>query len=164
MAISPSPALPPPAWKDGKLKSRIPQQMIKTSKDSFYFFAIGKFISRRPSLKALEQWSGFAKGIPYHCWSIDILLSIAGSIGKALLLYETTAAQRMLSYARVLVNLDATKLGPNFLIVELEGDATVEVEVLYENVLCSDCFSTGHLSAKCPFSNKPALSTPPSAT
>lgn len=49
------------------------------------------------------------KGIPYQCWSGDILLSIAGSIGKALRLDETTAAQRILSHARVLVDLDVTK-------------------------------------------------------
>ncbi|XXG82853.1 hypothetical protein AAC387_Pa10g0738 [Persea americana] len=81
------------------------------------------------------------KGIPYHCW-----------IGKPLRLDETATTQRMLSYARVLVNLDVTKPGPNSLTVELEGDATVEVEILYENVPCYDCLYAGHLSVKCPYS------------
>ncbi|XXG47701.1 hypothetical protein AAC387_Pa02g2301 [Persea americana] len=31
------------------------------------------------------------KGVPYHCWSSDILLSIASSVGKPLRLDETTA-------------------------------------------------------------------------
>ena len=51
------------------------------------------------------------KGVPYHCWSSDILLSIAGSIGKPLCLDETTATQRMLSFAHFLVNLDIKMLG-----------------------------------------------------
>ncbi|XXG82933.1 hypothetical protein AAC387_Pa10g0805 [Persea americana] len=84
------------------------------------------------------------KGIPYHCWSSGILLSIIGSVGKPLRLDETTAAQRMLSYARVLVNLDVSKLGPSCLSVELEGESSVEVTIIYENVPCSGCFSTGH--------------------
>lgn len=55
MAISHPPALPPPAWKDGKLTLRIPQQMVKTSSDSFSFSAIGKFVGRRLSLEVLKQ-------------------------------------------------------------------------------------------------------------
>ncbi|XXG49476.1 hypothetical protein AAC387_Pa02g3653 [Persea americana] len=107
------------------------------------------------------------KGIPYHCWSSDILLSIAGSIGKPLCLDETTAAQRMLSFARVLVNLNVSKLGPSSLSVELEGDSSVEVTILYENIPCSCCFSTGHLSAplstKSPQSPLPQPLPPPPA-
>ncbi|XXG45155.1 hypothetical protein AAC387_Pa02g0315 [Persea americana] len=49
------------------------------------------------------------KGIPYHCWSSDILLSIAGHISKPLRLDEITASQKMLSFARVLVHLDMAK-------------------------------------------------------
>lgn len=100
-------------------------------------------------------WIG-PKGIPYHCWSNDILLSIAGSISKPLRLAETTASQRIMSYARVLVNLDVAKPTPGSLTIELEGDAVVEVEVLYENIPCFECLSVGHLSSKCPFSNKRA--------
>ncbi|XXG58883.1 hypothetical protein AAC387_Pa04g1074 [Persea americana] len=104
------------------------------------------------------------KGVPYHCWSSDILLSIAGSIGKPLCLVETTATQRMLSFAHFLVNLDIKMLGPRLLTVELEGVTAVEVEVRYENVPCSECFSAGHLSGKFPFIVKPALlKTPPIA-
>ncbi|KAJ8634737.1 hypothetical protein MRB53_009004 [Persea americana] len=43
------------------------------------------------------------RGIPYHYWSSDILLSIATSIGKPLCLDDTIAKQRMLSFARVQV-------------------------------------------------------------
>ncbi|KAJ8636810.1 hypothetical protein MRB53_011077 [Persea americana] len=68
------------------------------------------------------------KGVPYHSWSSDILLSIASSVV------------------------------PRKLFVELEGDTAVDVEVHYENVPCSECLSVGHLSGKCLFSaTKPAL-------
>eukprot|EP00268_Persea_americana_P038971 TRINITY_DN38603_c4_g1_i1.p1 TRINITY_DN38603_c4_g1~~TRINITY_DN38603_c4_g1_i1.p1 ORF type:complete len:234 (-),score=26.72 TRINITY_DN38603_c4_g1_i1:171-872(-) len=193
-------SIPPPVWKDYKLTLCIPQQMVSTSKDSFSFTAIGKFVGRRPSLERLEQWVYSSwriarpsfislterghflfrfstkeerdspinqrplhmdrkkllllpwspgqdedvwpavtpvwirlKGIPYHCWSSDILLSVAASIGKPLRLDETTASQRLLSYARVLVNFDLAKTNPCSLTVDLEGEAVVEVEVYYEN-------------------------------
>ncbi|KAJ8619846.1 hypothetical protein MRB53_028375 [Persea americana] len=215
-----SPILPPPAWKEGKLTMKIPLQMINLSKESFSFSAIGKFASKRPSLKALELWvqnswwlsrsylisltekGNFLfrfnssedrdslvlqsaifvargqdecswpavtpvwirlKGIPYHCWSSDILLSIASSIGKPIRLDETTTTQRMMSFARILVNLDLSKPYPNSVSVALEGDTVVEVEVLYENIPCSSCLSAGHLVEVCPFSSKPVLLKSPSA-
>eukprot|EP00268_Persea_americana_P013385 TRINITY_DN15864_c0_g1_i2.p1 TRINITY_DN15864_c0_g1~~TRINITY_DN15864_c0_g1_i2.p1 ORF type:complete len:225 (+),score=34.96 TRINITY_DN15864_c0_g1_i2:865-1539(+) len=99
------------------------------------------------------------KGIPYHCWSSDILLSIPSSIGKPLRLDETTASQRILSYARVLVNLDVAKPSPNSISVHLEGEgvAVVEVDVQYENIPCSECLFAGHLTAGCPYAVKPGL-------
>lgn len=62
-------------------------------------------------------------GIPNYIWSSDILLSIASYIGKPLRLDETTAAQCILSYARVLVNLDMAIPCPKIISVVLEGDA-----------------------------------------
>ncbi|KAJ8633582.1 hypothetical protein MRB53_026918 [Persea americana] len=97
------------------------------------------------------------KGLPYHCWSSDILLSIAGSIGKPLRLDDTTAKQRMLFFARVQVLMDVAKESPSHLTVDLEGEGAVEVEVQYENIPCSECLSTGHLSSKCPFTHRPGL-------
>ena len=85
-------------------------------------------------------WIGF-KGIPYHCWSRDILISIVGTIGKPLRLDEIIASQRMLSFARVLVSLNVANVCPSSIIVELEGDGKVEGEVHYENVMCLACLS-----------------------
>ena len=62
------------------------------------------------------------KGIPYHCWGSDILLSIAGHIGKSLRLDEITASQKMLSFARVLVHLDIAKPNLTSIMVDLEGE------------------------------------------
>ncbi|XXG45984.1 hypothetical protein AAC387_Pa02g0929 [Persea americana] len=104
------------------------------------------------------------KGIPYHCWSSDILLSIASSTGKPLRLDDTVASQRILSYARVLVNLDVGKPGPRLLTIEMEGEYAIEVEVLYENVPCSKCLSVGHLQAKCPYTSKPSILKTPTTS
>lgn len=97
------------------------------------------------------------KGIPYCCWSSDILLSNAGTLGKTIRLDEITASRRLLSFARVLVNLNVAEVNPRYITVEMEGDEKVEVEVQCENIPCSSCLSAGHLSTKCPFRDKPAL-------
>ncbi|KAJ8640538.1 hypothetical protein MRB53_017232 [Persea americana] len=80
---------------------------------------------------------------------------------KPLRLDDTTVLQRMLSYNRVLLNLDVAKSSPRSLTVELEGDEIVEVQVQYENIPCSECLSAGHLSINCPFRVKPSLLTTP---
>ncbi|XXG77578.1 hypothetical protein AAC387_Pa08g1705 [Persea americana] len=62
------------------------------------------------------------KGIPYHCWSSNILLSIDSSIGSPLQLDDINASQKTLSYARILVNLDLSKPKAQQILVELEGN------------------------------------------
>ena len=81
-------------------------------------------------------------------------MSIASYIGNPFCLDETTATQRILSYDRVLANLDVSNLLPYSISVDLEADAKVEVELQYENIPCSKCLSAGHLTAKCPFASK----------
>ncbi|KAJ8638549.1 hypothetical protein MRB53_012816 [Persea americana] len=93
----------------------------------------GQDESNWPSETPIWIW---LRGIPYHCWSSDILLSIAASIGKPLHMDETTVKQRMLSFARVQVLLDVARAIPRLLTVELEA---------------------GYQSYKCPFSSKPGL-------
>ncbi|KAJ8641937.1 hypothetical protein MRB53_018631 [Persea americana] len=63
----------------------------------------------------------------------------------------------MLSFARVQVLLDVARSSLRLLTVELEGEDSVDVEVQYENIPYSECFSAGHLSTKCPFRMKPRL-------
>ncbi|KAJ8635546.1 hypothetical protein MRB53_009843 [Persea americana] len=74
------------------------------------------------------------RGIPNHCWSSDILLSIVASIGKPLRLDEITAKQRMFSFARVQVLLIVASSFPRTLSVDLEGEDLVEVEVQCEAI------------------------------
>ncbi|KAJ8626293.1 hypothetical protein MRB53_019600 [Persea americana] len=50
-------------------------------------------------------------------------------------------------------------IGPSCLLVELEGESSVEVTIIYENVPSSGCFSTGHSTAPTP-PNPPSASIP----
>lgn len=84
--------------------------------------------------------------------SRDILLSLASSIGRPVKLDYPTTTQRILSYARVLVDLNLSKPRHHKLLVELEGEGEVEVDVLYEKTPYSKCLSLGHTLSKCPLS------------
>lgn len=63
----------------------------------------------------------------------------------------------MLSFAKVQVLMDVARPTPRLLIVDLEGEDTVEVEVQCENIPCFECLSVGHLSTKYSFRTKPNL-------
>ncbi|KAJ8639593.1 hypothetical protein MRB53_016287 [Persea americana] len=67
----------------------------------------------------------------------------------------------MFSFARVQVLLDVASSSPRTLIVELEGEDSLEVEVQYESIPCSKCLSPGHLPTKCPYKKKPGLMKTP---
>ncbi|XXG68938.1 hypothetical protein AAC387_Pa06g1920 [Persea americana] len=93
-------------------------------------------------------------GLPYHCWSKHILFSLASSIGQPIKLDNITTAQRILTYARVLVNIDLSKLKSPVILVDLQGERELEIEVSYENCPCSVCYQIGHSHQHCPSSNQ----------
>lgn len=84
------------------------------------------------------------QGIPYHCWSSNILLSIASSVGYPLNLNEIIASQKIITFARILVNLDISKPKPQHIWVDSEGESEVLLSITYENLPCPKCFSFGH--------------------
>lgn len=90
-------------------------------------------------------------GLPYHCWSKDILYSLANSIGKPIKLTDITSSQRSLTYARLLVNIDLSKPRSHSILVNLEGEKELEIQVVHKNSPCSNCVAFGHSISTCPF-------------
>lgn len=58
-------------------------------------------------------------GLLDHCGSQHILFSLASSIGQPIKLDNITTAQRILTYARVLVHIDLSKPKPPVILVDL---------------------------------------------
>eukprot|EP00268_Persea_americana_P040284 TRINITY_DN3996_c0_g1_i4.p1 TRINITY_DN3996_c0_g1~~TRINITY_DN3996_c0_g1_i4.p1 ORF type:complete len:266 (-),score=27.52 TRINITY_DN3996_c0_g1_i4:261-1058(-) len=94
-------------------------------------------------------WIRF-KGLRYHFWSKDILFSLANTIGKPIKLDDITTAQRIHTYARLLVNIDLSKQKPHSILVNLDGERELEIEVVCENTPCSICVNTGHPTTASP--------------
>lgn len=103
-------------------------------------------------------WSSIAlvsirfKGLPYHCWSQNFIPSFANTIGQPIKLDNITLGQEILSFARVLVNIDLSKPKPDSIIVDLQGEKELEIDIEYENRPCPHCLSVGHNQQSCPFS------------
>eukprot|EP00268_Persea_americana_P001034 TRINITY_DN103089_c0_g1_i1.p1 TRINITY_DN103089_c0_g1~~TRINITY_DN103089_c0_g1_i1.p1 ORF type:complete len:201 (+),score=19.25 TRINITY_DN103089_c0_g1_i1:51-653(+) len=99
-------------------------------------------------------------GLPYHCWSQNIIFSIANSIGHPIKLDNITMAQKILTFSRVLVNIDLSKPKPPSILVNLQVEGELEISVEYEHCPCSLCLSLGHSQLTCPLSSKPPVSKP----
>lgn len=79
------------------------------------------------------------------------MLSLTSSIGSPLRLDDTTASQKLLTYARILINLDLSKEKPTKIKVNLEGDSRALLSISYENFPCSNCLSARHSEKFCRF-------------
>ncbi|XP_022872936.1 uncharacterized protein LOC111391888 [Olea europaea var. sylvestris] len=74
-------------------------------------------------------------GLPLDCWNSRVLSKIASKIGKPISTDKLTATKGRLSYARALVEIDASKE----LVVEYE----------HEPKFCANCKMLGHTTKAC---------------
>lgn len=88
--------------------------------------------------------------IPFHLWSSNILLAMASAIGKSLMFDEITASQSLQSYARILVEVDLSKDLPPSVWMDIEGESSTNIPVIYVNLPCSSCLKLGHRASTCP--------------
>lgn len=96
--------------------------------------------------------------IPYHYWSSNILRSIASAIGHPIKLDDISASQKILTYARILVNLDLSKHKPSEIRVKLEGESEFLLFISYEYLPCPKCLSPSHPESLCNSSKTPSNS------
>ncbi|XXG76740.1 hypothetical protein AAC387_Pa08g1032 [Persea americana] len=73
-------------------------------------------------------------------------------------------AQKILTFSRVLVNIDLSKPKPPSILMNLQGEGELEISVEYEHCPCSLCLSPGHSQLTCPLSSKPPISKPLSSS
>ncbi|XXG88117.1 hypothetical protein AAC387_Pa12g0372 [Persea americana] len=111
-----------------------------------------------PSIASV--WVRFS-GLPYHCWSQHIIFSLANSIGQPIKLDDITSSQRILTFARVLVNVDLSKRKPQSILVDLQGETELEIVVSFENYPCSVYYQTGHYHQSCPSATQPGKPASP---
>ncbi|XXG57258.1 hypothetical protein AAC387_Pa03g4477 [Persea americana] len=99
------------------------------------------------------------RNLPHHCWSGHILFSLARAIGKPfslapaigkpLKLDEYTAFQKLLSFARVCVELDFSKDKPHQIWLQFDDGSSIALDVSYESIPCKLSLKPGHIPAHC---------------
>ncbi|KAF7848716.1 hypothetical protein BT93_L1711 [Corymbia citriodora subsp. variegata] len=91
------------------------------------------------------------KNLPYVLWSAPGLSVVASLVGKPLYVDQRMEQLKMISFARVYVELAATKDCCDSLRVVLNREACmVEVEYEWKPVSCKTCGTFGH---ECPVKN-----------
>ncbi|KAF9599390.1 hypothetical protein IFM89_036947 [Coptis chinensis] len=104
----------------------------------------------RGSIKNVPLWVKFHK-VPKQLWNATGLSKIASTIGKPLFMDKNTEEKMMLSFARVCVEIDATKELPTTLQIRIRSSkiATVEFQYPLKPLICTECKMLGHATTKC---------------
>ncbi|GFP99380.1 hypothetical protein PHJA_002082100 [Phtheirospermum japonicum] len=106
-------------------------------------------------IKTLPLWVKFPN-LPLECWNAQLLSRIASKVGTPLLTDKMTKTMERISYARVLVEVDASKeLVRSVSIIDSKGnrfDQLVEFET--KPAYCQSCHSISHVATNCKRSGK----------
>ena len=97
-------------------------------------------------LTEIPLWVNFPK-LPLSCWGVGSLSRIASAIGVPLFADECTTKQTRISYARMLVEVNVTKVIPQKIAVVDPNGKTFMQEVMLEwrPQYCDRCQKSGHL-------------------
>ncbi|XP_070002865.1 uncharacterized protein LOC142165884 [Nicotiana tabacum] len=96
-------------------------------------------------LKTIPLWASFPN-LPLNCWGRLTLSRIASSLGCPIYVDECTANTAIISYARVLIEMDISKELPKCIIVQDPSGKEFEQVVEYDWVpqYCKKCLMVGH--------------------
>lgn len=94
-------------------------------------------------------------GLPIDCWNANALSKITSKVGKPIATDMLTSTKERLSYARVLVEVDASKEQIKTINIKLPNGKTRNQSVVFEHKpkFCSNCMNFGHFSASCKHSH-----------
>lgn len=114
----------------------------------------------KEDLRSVPLWVKL-HGVPLEYWTPVGLSHIASAVGKPLHTDKLTASKKRISFARICVEVEASKELPKDFYIQCEnGDwITILVEYDWKPQVCTHCKVFGHTNAQCPLlksSSKPA--------
>ncbi|XP_026434077.1 uncharacterized protein LOC113331590 [Papaver somniferum] len=140
----------------GKLKDRLSALEYGTlfiSNQPFFGHPWHALIEQEiAELKIVPIWVNLRK-VPLHMWNAKALSKIASLIGTPIMMYKLTLSRAMMSYARILIEVDLKCEFPTLLHVYYEGKHVIDVEAEYswKPPSCIECDSFGHVTPRCPW-------------
>ncbi|XP_019263108.1 PREDICTED: uncharacterized protein LOC109240883 [Nicotiana attenuata] len=105
-------------------------------------------------LSTIPVWFRFP-GLPVGFWSTEALSKMASAIGKPLYTDKFTAHFEKISYARILVEIDAAYPLPDQIEIETPyGPKIQAIEYDWKPSFCNDCLKFGHDTMDCWYNTK----------
>ena len=94
-------------------------------------------------------------GLPLECWNVSALSKIASKVGKPVTTDRLTSTKERLSFARILVEVDAAKDMARSVQIRLPNGRMREQPVIFEfePKFCANCKIFGHSTRNCGQSN-----------
>lgn len=107
------------------------------------------FDFRGEILRKLLVWFRLPK-LPLACWGSDSLSKIDSLVGIPLAADECTTKQLRVNFARMLIEVDATKTIPNVVPVVMIDGRLIQQKLEFERLpyYCLKCEKVGHISEK----------------
>ncbi|KAH0661616.1 hypothetical protein KY284_026547 [Solanum tuberosum] len=84
--------------------------------------------------------------LPLNCWNSVLLSKIGSSLGNPLYADECTTQTSRISFARILIEMDITRILPIVIKIKDPKGRVLEQQVRYEwkPIFCQKCFQVGH--------------------
>lgn len=120
---------------------------------------------RDDELSFVPIWAKFPN-LPLECWHPRAMGKLASFIGKPMCSDRLTHEKKRVSFARLLIEVDASCPLPDSIQVNLPDGQSFQQKVIYEHSpkFCKACRSFGHFQGSCPgdpVNQKPTLNRPP---
>ncbi|KAF5180416.1 Ccr4-not transcription complex subunit [Thalictrum thalictroides] len=141
-----------PIFKEGILQ--INDDLIKEGEKDWEETVVGFFLDKRlpySMVKSLVEKKWKLQGqVPKYLWTPNGLASLASAIGKPLVMDKNTESRKMLTYARICIEVEAEKELPSTIPIQV-GDKSciIEVDYTWKPLICTRCKMFGHATAKC---------------
>ncbi|KAL0315110.1 UNVERIFIED_CONTAM: hypothetical protein Scaly_2889800 [Sesamum calycinum] len=99
--------------------------------------------------------------LPLECWHLNALGKIGSRLGTPIAMDSLTMRMERVSYARILVEVDASKALVDHVEFKLPNGVTRRQPVVYEYTpkFCTECNRFGHHKNSCRVSQQPASAT-----
>ncbi|KAL3744820.1 hypothetical protein ACJRO7_013998 [Eucalyptus globulus] len=114
---------------------------------------------KREDQSAILVWIHL-RNLPLECWTVPSMSAIASAAGKPLYVDQRTDQMKMLSFARICVEVTANQSRVETAKVTLKGvSRSINIEYEWFPIACPDCNTFGH-NCRAPPREKPSRCTP----
>ncbi|KAF5207957.1 Rna exonuclease [Thalictrum thalictroides] len=108
----------------------------------------------RGQIKTIPLWFNFYK-VPKYLWNSTGFSLLGNTIGTPLFPDKNTKSKKMITYARICIEVDANKDLPKSVSIRINESKNLTLDYPWKPLICSKCKVFGHCN--CGFQQKPQV-------